>query len=374
MRIIRTTLFGLIALLMLGAGFVTPAAAAQRTRCFSETGFCVSGAILDYWERNGGLPVFGYPIGDAHVETVEGTWTGIVQWFERDRLEDHGGDGVLAGRLGARWLELSGRPWETFYPRQSPTRMCQFFEQTGFNLCEPFLSYWRNNGGLARFGYPLTPTFDEVLDGRVYEVQYFERRRMEYHPEHAGTPYLVLLGLLGRDVLASSPGSGVACPAITPFLRRTWEVYARDLGCGQPYRDGSIAAQPFERGAMVWVSRADGGPGQIFVLTTVPSADLIWTLYIASYIEGEPIGIDELPPPGKFSPVRGFGKLWRTVPEVRQALGWAISPEVADMGTVLQFSQAQGFSWMIHRSSTDMVYILRSGSSFNRAADVPRQS
>jgi len=30
-------------------------------------------------------------------------------------------------------------------------------------------------------------------------VQYFERARFEYHPENAGTPYVVLLGLLGTD-------------------------------------------------------------------------------------------------------------------------------------------------------------------------------
>ncbi|MDP9374992.1 MAG: peptidoglycan hydrolase, partial [Chloroflexota bacterium] len=29
--------------------------------------------------------------------------------------------------------------------------------------------------------------------------QYFERQRFEYHPEKAGTPYVVLLGLLGKS-------------------------------------------------------------------------------------------------------------------------------------------------------------------------------
>jgi hypothetical protein len=28
-------------------------------------------------------------------------------------------------------------------------------------------------------------------------VQYFERNRLEYHPEHKGTEFEVLLGLLG---------------------------------------------------------------------------------------------------------------------------------------------------------------------------------
>ena len=42
---------------------------------------------------------------------------------------------------------------------------------------------------------------EEVLEGRAYRVQYFERRRMELHPEFgAGT---VLLGLLGNDYHAN---------------------------------------------------------------------------------------------------------------------------------------------------------------------------
>src|SRR5207253_4450759 len=36
--------------------------------------------------------------------------------------------------------------------------------------------------------------------GRSYLVQYFERSRFEYHPENAGTPYEVLLGLLGTQL------------------------------------------------------------------------------------------------------------------------------------------------------------------------------
>jgi hypothetical protein len=201
----------------------------------------------------------------------------------------------------------------------------------------------------------------------MFAVQYFERRRMEHHPENAGTSYEVLLGLLGRAVL-----SGEGCPTIAAELLATWEVLARDLGCGQPFGDGRIAAQPFERGTMVWVGRADGGPGLIFVLTTIPAADLTWSSYIDTYSEGEPVGTDELPPPGKYAPVRGFGKLWRTVPELRQALGWALSPEVGDRGAVLQFGHPNGFQWIIHRRSTDMVYILRVAPPVSRAVDVSR--
>src|SRR5262249_43386956 len=151
-------------------------------------------------ERNGGLAIFGYPISDLATETVEGTWTGPVQWFERDRLEDHGAEGVLAGRLGARYLELTNSPWQWFpQGQQARQEGWQVFTQTGHSLCEPYLSYWRNNGGLERFGYPVTQPIYETVEGKKFQVQYFERRRMEIHPELPGSP--ILLGLLGRAVL-----------------------------------------------------------------------------------------------------------------------------------------------------------------------------
>jgi hypothetical protein len=77
----------LLLVTVMAAGFLGgPAHAAERTRCFPETGYCMSGTILDYWEHNGGLPVFGYPISERRIEIVEGAWRGWVQWFERDRL------------------------------------------------------------------------------------------------------------------------------------------------------------------------------------------------------------------------------------------------------------------------------------------------
>jgi len=45
-----------------------PPAAAAAERCFPETGRCISGRFLSFWEEQGGLPVFGFPTIRARVE------------------------------------------------------------------------------------------------------------------------------------------------------------------------------------------------------------------------------------------------------------------------------------------------------------------
>lgn len=178
----------------------TPSTAvpAGDAQCFDETGFCISGAVRAYWEDNGGLAVFGYPIAAQRDEEIEDTmWP--VQWFERDRLEDHGAEGIMAGRLGADVLMQRGTPWES-YPRvDGAAAGCVFFAETGHSVCEPFLSVWQQQGGLARFGYPLTEVMEETIGDWTGPVQYFERRRMEHHTENE-PPFHVLLGLLGREI------------------------------------------------------------------------------------------------------------------------------------------------------------------------------
>jgi hypothetical protein len=53
------------------------------------------------------------------------------------------------------------------------------------------------------FGLPLTEEFRQqnADTGVTYDVQYLERQRYEYHPELAGTPYEILLGRLGAELL-----------------------------------------------------------------------------------------------------------------------------------------------------------------------------
>jgi hypothetical protein len=184
-----------------GASIPTPFSRSMPmsgARYFPETGHNLANGFRYYWENNGGLERFGYPISEEFVE--DGM---TVQYFERARFEyhpEHQGTPfevqlALLGRAATQGLRFDRVP---AFPSTSDR---WYFPETGHSLAYGFLSYWLRNGGLSVFGYPISEEFAEVNpeDGKVYTVQYFERQRFEYHPEYAGTPHEVLLGLLGKQ-------------------------------------------------------------------------------------------------------------------------------------------------------------------------------
>lgn len=208
----RSTLLLLIALAVLVPTLATSAAAQSDQRCFPETGQCVAGAIRTYWERGGGLPVFGFPVTAQSVETIEGQPL-QVQWFERDRLEIQPDGRVTTGRLGVERLEQMGAPWQMGVGAPAGPG-CQAFAETGHQICGAIAQYWQKSGGLERFGLPVTGEFQMTLEGQPYAVQFFERRRFELHPEIG--PDTVLLGLLGREVYDARQGQPQPQPIAPP--------------------------------------------------------------------------------------------------------------------------------------------------------------
>ena len=73
------------------------------------------------------------------------------------------------------------------------------FPETGACISGRIREFWEQNGGLAVFGLPLAPQQEETLEGQALQAQWFERARLELHPENA-RPYDVLLGRLGVDL------------------------------------------------------------------------------------------------------------------------------------------------------------------------------
>ncbi len=110
---------------------------------------------------------------------------------------------------GGVLLQLAAATYNTDI---NANRLC--FAITNQCIGGQFLARWRASGGLAINGYPLSAEFRQQLeDGKTYLVQYFERVRMEYHPENA-PPQDVLLGQFGRSILAGVNGAPTS--AVSP--------------------------------------------------------------------------------------------------------------------------------------------------------------
>lgn len=203
----------LTAILNLGS---SPTAQAASSIYFPETGFTLSDQhhFLSYWQQHGGLAQFGYPLTPEITEVNPADQkTYIVQWFERNRFEYHpefenSPYVVELGLLGkqltiGRENEGAFRPFDNMNYAHGT-----YFAQTHHNLRNSFYDYWKANGGLAIYGYPISEEFQEVnpVDGKTYDTQWFERARFEYHPEFETTKpqYTVELGLLG-DQIAGKP-------------------------------------------------------------------------------------------------------------------------------------------------------------------------
>ena len=87
-----------------------PAAACDANcESFAATSHTLHGSFRDFWQGNGGLANFGYPLTEEFQEKNADTGqTYTVQYFERNRFEWHpeiNGGVVLLGRLGAQVYE-----------------------------------------------------------------------------------------------------------------------------------------------------------------------------------------------------------------------------------------------------------------------------
>ncbi|MFN8450331.1 MAG: hypothetical protein U0521_17525 [Anaerolineae bacterium] len=85
-----------------------------------------------------------------------------------------------------------------------------------------------------------------------------------------------------------------------------------------------VAEQLFEHGRMFWLEPIQ----QIWVLKITGEGHGTWSVYEDTFVDGEPETDPSLvPPEGRYQPERGFGKLWRESPGLREELGWGVTPE-----------------------------------------------
>ncbi|NLX11986.1 MAG: hypothetical protein GXY36_20250 [Chloroflexi bacterium] len=129
-------------------------------------------------------------------------------------------------------------------------------------------------------------------------------------------------------------GSGAATSTVPPAAATTqpaplMPAAATAAPAGFPaatVAEVQAAEQVFENGRMFWIRHNR----QVWVMLATeenPNGG-DWFCYTDSFQEGEPeVDPELIPPPDMYQPRRGFGKLWRGNPDIREGLGWAITPE-----------------------------------------------
>ncbi len=213
-------LLTLLTLLLIGASFTFASTQGGDQRYFPETGLTVSGEFLTFYEQHPNPElVYGFPIS-VPFENEEGL---LVQYFQRARFELHP-DAPPALRVQLTPLgALLYEPGELYDLRKNPN-VCRTFPETGYDVCYDFLEFFDKHGGVAQFGYPISPV--EVRGTRL--VQYFQRARFEWHPDRIGSGQEVQLSFLGEQYFNRFEDPQWRIPDFLPPILQvvTLQVYA----------------------------------------------------------------------------------------------------------------------------------------------------
>ena len=196
-------------------------------RTFGETGFTVANHFLSTWNAAANpLFIYGLPISQPFIEESISTPGEYyrVQYFERAVLEENpdlaGTSYYVQGRLLGTASVAMRRTEPAFLPVANPGdgTYDSISRHTLRDTPAPFRDFYLRNGGLRVYGRPLSEQTQEVnkADGKTYWVQYFERQRLEWHPDEADPRFRILLGLLGREYRdAQHAGAPAFDPAAT---------------------------------------------------------------------------------------------------------------------------------------------------------------
>ena len=162
----------------------------EGTFYYPQTGQVILPEFLDFFRSGGGVAAYGLPLTAPRTEGGK-----LVQYFEKARFELNP---ELAGTPYAITLGLLGSELTagvSFSPDPPATDQGGVhFPETGHSVRGPMLEFFRANGGIDRFGYPIS---GQIARGGLV-VQHFQRARLE-HP--GGTADRVVVANVGSELL-----------------------------------------------------------------------------------------------------------------------------------------------------------------------------
>ena len=169
-------------------------------RYFTETGHNLQNGFKQFWDANGGMARFGYPLTEEFTErnpADDRMYT--VQYFERARFEWHQDtSSVTLGTIGQEAFNANNKPGGTGIdppPNLPPDK--RYFPETRHVVAGSFKQYWDMYNGKTLLGLPLGEEATE--NGKT--VQYFEYGRLEYNPAGTTLQERVTVGLVGTEML-----------------------------------------------------------------------------------------------------------------------------------------------------------------------------
>lgn len=160
-------------------------------------------------------------------------------------------------------------------------------------------------------------------------------------PRSAGNPASSLASKPPLQAVSATDSSSLPIKIVNPAV--VPEPIARLYGNNQQVRDllgeaspGSktvtLLEQSFQGGLAIW--RSD--TREIYVLRRDGNT---WSVHSDTWRPGDRITVDGAPPPGALVPAGGFGSVWRSTPEIKSRLGWAVYEPRGSGGSIQVFER-----------------------------------
>jgi len=151
-------------------------------------------------------------------------------------------------------------------------------------------------------------------------------------------------------------------PAVVPEpIQRLYSAnqQVRDLlgAASQGSKTITLLEQSFQGGLAI--RRSD--TREIYVLRREGNT---WSVHQDTWRPGDRISVDVAPPPGAMVPAAGFGSIWRSTPEIKTRLGWAVYEPRGSGGLVQTFEHGM-VVWTPH----GLLYVLSSDGRWRTFPD-----